>query len=134
MLAAILVVASAGCGSSPELGQVTGLVRFGSSPVTNGTVVFENRELGISVRANLDAEGRYHVQTYDRDGLPPGEYQVAVTPTRIGSGESPFVGGAQESAPSPSGPTIPDKYHRVKTSELVVVVQAGPNVADLNLQ
>ena len=46
--------------------------------MTNGSVVYENREIGLSVRTNLDDAGKYHVRTHDRDGLPPGSYQVAI--------------------------------------------------------
>ena len=122
-----------GCGSSEPLGQVTGTVTINDEPVTNGSVVFENRELGISVRTNLDEAGKYHVRTHDRDGLPPGSYQVAVTSTRIGSGASPFVGGAAEQAPPPTGPDIPEKFWKVATSGLSAEVEQGANIKDFAL-
>lgn len=133
-LGVLSLVAAAGCGKSEELGQITGLVTYQGSPVNSGTVVFENRSLGVSVRASLDSEGRYQVRTHDRDGLPPGTYQVAVTSTMIGSGASPFVGGVEEKSYQPTGPPVPAKYHKVSTSGLSADVKPGSNVADFELE
>ena len=134
ILAAFVGTSVVGCAGSEELGQVNGQVTFQNAPVTNGTIVFEDSSRGISVRARFDAEGCYHVQTYDQDGLPPGKYMVAVTPTEIGSGKSPFVGGAEERSARPTGPEVPAKYHNVTTSELSAEVKKGPNVFDFHLK
>ncbi|MEZ6069960.1 MAG: carboxypeptidase-like regulatory domain-containing protein [Pirellulales bacterium] len=132
--ATLMLLLALGCGSGEPLGQVSGVVTLAGEPVTNGSVVFENRELGISVRANLDDQGRYHVRTYDQDGLPPGDYQVAVTSTRTGSGASPFVGDPADQQPTDTGPAIPEKYFKIATSDLSAHVDAGPNTIDFPLK
>lgn len=123
-----------GCGSSEELGRITGTVTVNGEAVTNGSIVYENREQSISVRTNLDEAGQYHVRTHDRDGLPPGTYQVAITSTRIGTGESPFVGSAPEQAPPDTGPAIPEMYYKVGTSGLSAEIEVGENVKDFELK
>jgi hypothetical protein len=122
-----------GCGGSEQLGQVSGTVTVAGQPVTNGSIVYEDRQNSISVRVNLDEQGQYHVRTHDRDGLPPGNYQVAVTSTRVGSGASPFVGGADEQASPPPGPTIPGIYQHFSTSGLTAQIAPGVNVKDFDL-
>ena len=123
-----------GCGDSEELGQITGTVTVNGEAVTNGSIVYENRGQSISVRTNLDENGQYHVRTHDRDGLPPGTYQVAVSSTRIGNGDSPFVGGRSEQAPPPTGPAIPKVYFKVATSQLSAEIEVGKNIKDFDLK
>lgn len=133
----VVAVASSvmiGCGDSEELGQITGTVTVNGEAVTHGSIVYENRGQSISVRTNLDDAGQYHVRTHDRDGLPPGTYQVAVSSTRIGSGDSPFVGGRSEKALPPTGPAIPKVYSKVGTSQLSAEIEVGKNVKDFDLE
>jgi len=133
----VLAIASSfiiGCGDSEELGQITGTVTVNGEAVTNGSIVYENRGRSISVRTNFDDAGQYHVRTYDRDGLPPGTYQVAVSSTRIGNGDSPFVGGTSEQAPPATGPAIPEVYSKVGTSRLSAEIEVGKNVENFDLK
>ncbi len=128
-----LIVCLSGCNNTSDLGQITGTVTMNEKPITGGTILFEDRKRGISVRANLDKDGQYHLRTHDSDGLPPGAYQIAISSTRIGSGESPFVGGKEErAAPAPFS-DIPPKYQKVATSGLVAEIEKGENVKDFAL-
>ena len=74
----LLVIGSSGC-SGPETGHVSGKVTVGGQPLSQGTVLFEDAAAGISVNAPLESDGTYTVKTFDRDGLPPGSYRVAIT-------------------------------------------------------
>jgi hypothetical protein len=122
LLAALL---PAGC-SDPETGHVAGKVTLGGRPLTQGSVVFEDSAAGITAGASLQSDGSYTVKTFNRDGLPPGTYKVAVTPSTFGDGETPLAVDPSSQAPSP-GSQIPQRYRSTATSPLCVTVKAGDN-------
>ncbi len=128
MLAATCAAASLllGC-SGPETGTLAGKVTVGGKPLTQGSVLFENAETGVSVNAPLGPDGAYTVKTHDRAGLPPGKYKVAVTPSTFGGGEAPLVEAPSKQAPAAS--EIPAKCRSTATSGLSVTVKAGANPA-----
>lgn len=113
-----------GCGG-PPVGKVSGKVIYKDAPVAEGSVIFQNGDGTVSMSANLGADGTYTVTSVDRNGLPPGEYKVAVSPSKIGSGESPLAIAPGEAPPPP--PAIPAKYHSIETSDLKATVKAGDN-------
>jgi hypothetical protein len=133
VLLGMAAAATIGCEKQEPLGQVEGRVTLDGRPVTDAAVVFENREAGVSVTAELDADGRYRVETYDRDGLPPGTYQVAVRPGTAYTGEAPL---AAEPGPGSGGGNadVPEKYRRTDTSGLSAEVELGKNELDFELQ
>lgn len=120
--AALLLVA--GCGA-PPVGTVQGKVTRNGAPVGAGSIIFQNADGTVSMSANLNPDGTYVVESIDRAGLPPGDYKVAVSPSKIGSGE---VVLAVAPGQTPAGPPpIPAKYHSVETSGLSAKVAAGEN-------
>lgn len=114
-----------GCGK-PEVGTVAGSVTLDGQPLSNGTIVFEDATRGVSVNAALAVDGTFTARTYDKQGLPPGSYQVAIRPGSVGSGEAPLVGEVDPNS-TPSASTIPERYRSVKTSELTADVKLGDN-------
>lgn len=126
LLAAIL----SGCSGEP-LGQISGTVTYQGQPVTSGSVVFEDSSAGISVNAPLGPDGSFTVETFDRDGLPPGTYQVAVSPRGFATEGAPLVTPGNESAPASP---IPSKYHTPATSGLTREVKVGENVFKIELK
>lgn len=122
-LATLALVMLWGCSRS-DVGRVTGKVTLDGQPLSQGTVVFEDAAKGISVNAELRSDGSYEARTYDKAGLPPGSYQVAVTPRTLGSGETPLIAGPPSAEVPPESP-IPAKYRDVKTSGLTVTVVGG---------
>lgn len=119
-------VALLGCGGA-DVGRVSGKVVFpGGKPLPQGSVVFENKEKGISVGAPIGPDGTYTVKTYDRVGLPPGTYKVAITPTTFGTDETPFAEPPSKQSAGTSS-EIPRKYRSTATSGLSITVQPGPN-------
>ncbi|MCA9246331.1 MAG: hypothetical protein KDA42_04420 [Planctomycetales bacterium] len=112
----------AGC-NSQSVGQVAGKVTLGSQPLTGHMIIFENDQ-GVSVSANLAADGSYTLRTSELNGLPPGEYKIAIRPGNIGTGEAPLVGGPEENSAAPEIPTL---YHNSATSGLSATVNAGAN-------
>ena len=125
MAAIALATLTFGCGK-PEVGIVQGRVTLDGQPVTGGSIVFEDASRGISVNANLAADGTFTAQTYDKPGLPPGHYAVAIRPSAVGTGDAPLVGDADPTANAPQS-LIPERYRGVKTSELSADVQLGEN-------
>jgi hypothetical protein len=112
----------AGCASEP-VGKVEGKVTLDGKPLAAGSILF-NDQAGNAVRANLSPDGSYKVVTFDKAGLPPGSYRVAISPTVVGSGETPLAG-----KPLPEAPAnlIPARYSDFKTSGLTAAVKAGAN-------
>jgi hypothetical protein len=118
-----------GCGSKGSArGVVKGRVTIGDKPVTGATVLFENAETGVGVNAQLDAEGKYEVKTYQGDGLPVGSYKVAVLPGGVmdPGEESPMANKAKSTRPKLTV-IIPEPYHKTATSKLAVEVREGEN-------
>ena len=126
--AALLILAAvwlAGC-SGPETGHVAGKVTLDGKPLAQGSVVFEDSAAGISAGAALQSDGSYTVETFDRDGLPPGTYKVAITPSTFGDGETPLAVDPASQAAGPHA-QIPPRYHSTATSPLGATVKAGNN-------
>jgi hypothetical protein len=109
-------------------GVVKGRVMLGDTPVTGATVFFENVELGVGVNAPLDANGNYEVKTYQGNGLPVGNYKVAVLPGGVmqPGEEYPMADKAKSNRPAPTV-TIPERYYKTSTSQLAVEVKEGEN-------
>lgn len=119
----LLALTIVGCGGQP-VGKVAGKVTYKGAPVTEGSIIFQNADGTVALSSNLGPDGSYAVTSADRDGLPPGDYKVAVSPGKIGSGEAPLVVAPGEAAPPP---TIPTKYHSIDTTDLKASVKAGDN-------
>lgn len=125
LMQALMLLAVAGCGSEP-VGEVAGTVTLAGQPLGTGTIVFENPETGVSISANLAADGSYKLQTAEAEGLPPGKYQVSVRPGVIGTGETPLAGSAEDTSTT-AAPAIPARYHSGSTSGLSAQVGEGEN-------
>jgi hypothetical protein len=113
-----------GCGKA-DIARVAGRVTLDGQPLSGAQIVFEDAARGVSVNAQLSADGQYTARTYDKEGLPPGTYQIAVRPGQFGTGEAPLADAVLTSQPVSS--TIPERYRSAATSGLSVVVAAGDN-------
>lgn len=124
-LVGVGIVACGGGCADGDIGRMSGRITYRGQPVTQGAVLFENSEQGVSVNAVLGKNGEFAARTHDQPGLPPGTYRVAVSPRTFGDGSAPLVvdPSATESAKSP----IPEKYHQTSTSGLTVEILAGAN-------
>ena len=125
----VLALGAVGCQRSDGVvrGTLQGRVTRKSVPVHPGSIVFENKAQGVALAADLDAEGRYVVKTYQAAGLPVGTYQVAILPTNVAPpDELPLAG--KKTTPRPKSKTeVPTKYQTVSSSGLTVEVKEGKN-------
>ncbi|QDU25928.1 hypothetical protein ETAA8_10000 [Anatilimnocola aggregata] len=127
----ILVAAlNGGCQRGEVLGPVSGVVTFDGEPVPGAMLIFQNNAQGVHMMARADENGRYEVLMANGAGLPPGEYQVAVSPPIQDHPLGPIT------APPPGAniyPNIPDRYRDVKTSKLKLQVTEQANTLDVNM-
>jgi hypothetical protein len=124
-----MIVAMVGCGQSgPNLHTVSGKVTFQGKPVATGLIRFHSPPLGIDLMAYIRADGTYRVKMAQGDGLPEGEYQVAIEPPRV---EVPV--GVMKLPPALQRPDIPAKYRQPATSGLKLTVAPGDNQLDIDM-
>ncbi len=120
-----------GCGENIQFG---GKVTFpdGSAPPKGGRVVFATND--FLARAPIQADGTYRLASLgERDGLPPGTYQVAVQNIAIDRPgfklPAPKQGVNSINAPPqgliPQVSLIDKKYQKADTSGLVCEVKRG---------
>ncbi|QDU27380.1 hypothetical protein ETAA8_24670 [Anatilimnocola aggregata] len=113
----VCVLLCCGCNPArPPVAKVHGQVRLNGEPLTSGIVILESEDGQQSQLADLDAQGKFEVRTYQDAGIPPGIYKIAVQPGRPTGDEMPLVSDVTKPAPPPS--PIPMKYFSVATSGL----------------
>lgn len=117
-----------GCGGPPAkpMGTAQGKVTWQGNPVTGGSVVFSNPQLGISTVAPLEADGSFTIKTFEGAGLPVGTYKVAIRPGAIATTESPLASDPSKVAAPPPFP-VPMQYFSPETSPLSAEVKEGTN-------
>jgi hypothetical protein len=119
-----------GCGNG--LASVSGTVTLDGEPIAGGsdvrgTVTFYRQDgTGTPAVGIIDSDGRYEMSTGSTDGVPPGEYAVAIAATRI---------IIPEPGATPSGrPITPRYYANAKESGLRADVEPGGNTFDFQLE
>ncbi|MDR2438947.1 MAG: carboxypeptidase-like regulatory domain-containing protein [Planctomycetaceae bacterium] len=108
IVALLTVVSSTGCGSGLRFG---GVVQFDDGTPVQGAIV-SFIDVKKQYDGQTDAQGRYtlHGATL-KDGIPPGEYRVAVSMPSNDDGKS----------------TFPEKYASIETSGLTCEVKEKEN-------
>jgi hypothetical protein len=119
-----------GCTPGEELGQVSGRVAFQGKPVSPALIAFSNREKGVHVLADINADGTYRVVMAKGAGLPLGTYDVTINPPLVDVPLGPLM------APLPRNQkfeNIPQRYRQADTTPLRLEVKAGENPFDVEL-
>ena len=125
------IAASGGCERRIVLGKVSGRVTYNGQAVTDTLVLFADHEHGRHITAEVDAKGKYLIQTAIGWGLPLGTYQVSLLPKPVAA---PIVTtGPIITAPLPESSKIPEKFRNPNTSGLKLTAVEGENVFDINL-
>jgi len=112
----------AGCGGSPPLAPVEGVVRVNGQPLHGAEIEFQPEE-GLPSMATTDAQGRYKLRySRDRFGAVSGKHTVRIR------------AGIVEDAQGNALPTIkiPAEYNERSTVQREVV--PGSNMFDFDLK
>ncbi|QDU89778.1 hypothetical protein Pla175_31730 [Pirellulimonas nuda] len=121
LLGILLLCGVAGCGGSGRV-EVSGKAqRTDGAPVVGARVILRSAATGASANGVTDKEGKFSLGGMRKgDGIPPGEYGVAVSED-LGSWDSPRAR------------SIHAKYASPNTSELTLVVRSAMTY-DLELE
>ena len=126
LVSAMCLLTLAGCDSGtdgPPKFETTGVVLSDGISVPKAQVVFYLPELKISRGAITDENGKFRVKAATGNGLPAGEYKVAVRPAPEG----------EEVMFDIVRPDIPVSYRRKETSPLTTLISEGDNHVELKL-
>ena len=125
----------AGCGGGPDkLFPVRGVISFEDGQpareLAGGTVTFDSEELHKSATGKIQDDGSYQLTSVKKnDGAVLGRYKVMIAP--------PAADGQDDrdrAAPVRMKPLIDPRYQSLKTTDLVVEVQAKDNDIPLMLR
>ena len=124
----LLIVVAAFSGCSGNMGaQVSGTVTLDDKPLTTGNVAFVPAGgTGTISYGQVDAAGKYTINTATAEGLPPGNYSVTVISTE----PLPATAGEVEITPKV---LTPAKYSDASTTDLKIEVKPGKNDIPLKL-
>ena len=112
------------------LGKVHGQVGLQGLPLEAGIVGFSNRQTGVNMTANLDADGRFEVSMAEGFGLPPGQLPGGRLPVyrRLADRFQDAAGVPRVSEHSRA------RYRSPETSGLSLDVHEGDNPLDIDMQ
>lgn len=116
-----------GCGD-PATATVSGTITYQGQPLNSGRVYFHVGDCGTVRSAEIGSDGSYSV-----DGLPSGDGRVAVMvpPSAAAVPEDASAPLVESAGVEPVA--IPERYARVETSGLGVVIQSGGQAHDIDL-
>jgi hypothetical protein len=129
-------LALSGCGDRPpDNGVVRGRVTLGGRPVAGVSVTVYDPATRAGVQAETGPDGEYEIRSHQDAGLPPGKYQVSVSPrTGFATAEDQAAalskslqGGGGSFGSSGTGATVPSVYHDPAASGLQIEVVSGDN-------
>jgi len=131
-LAALVFLASAGCGSGmyPVQGKIVYADGKPATELAGGTVLFENPEARVSAMGEISKGATFQLtSTKKNDGAPPGTYRVAI------GAPDPDEGKVQDDTPKSKRRKSPvaEKYRNMETSGLRVTVERKKNEVTLTL-
>jgi hypothetical protein len=129
VVALLILALVTGCGGSSS--SVSGTVTVDGKPLIGSetvlvTVMFYPESSGAPAAARLDESGQYELSTGSQEGLPPGNYLVAISAKEIvgpSSGESTNMRNLAAR-----------RYASPKTSGFKAEVKPGANTFDFDLK
>jgi len=118
-----------GCSNS-ETGTLEGTVKLPNGPLTAGSVGFHHTVTGFSIASTIQPDGSFTVRTSKGEGLPVGEYRIAILPDAfpVTEGTQVLVNPRSAAAvKAAKAVPIPAKYRSAATSPLKTTVKPGKN-------
>jgi hypothetical protein len=146
----VATIAAFGCSSSgindqgadsfrfPRVVPVTGVVTIDGKPLSRAVVTFVPDHGGPGV-GETDSEGKFRLKSYgSQDGVPPGEYKVAVSYLLSAEGEPQGLGPRSAMVQSPgmlsATERLPKNYSDPGRTELAATVGNGGGTFNFNLK
>lgn len=140
-----LIATVSGCGGKqeegPEMGQVSGTIKYKGQPAKKATVVFHpdlgTDANGLPASGETDDDGHYTLRTIKPgDGARLGKYKVTV---ELRGPDKPLPAGQTSTGmpganTMPGDPIIPQKYFQPHTTDLAAEVKSGSNTHDFELK
>jgi hypothetical protein len=117
-LALLLVTMAAGCGGSPKLLPVSGVVTLDGQPLSDAGVLFCPIANGPAASDTTDARGRFQLVTVNMPGAIVGSYRVSVAKTQTTGADALGTPGSKVHTRW----LIPEKYGKPETSGLQAAV------------
>lgn len=111
-----------GCDSGDAIYNVQGTITFGSEPVSQGTVTFEETGTMNSTQAPLTADGKYSLR------LAAGNYKIMVEPPLVAE-----TGVSDASTTYKAVKNIPEKFRSSHSTTLTARI-VGRKTLDFNLK
>ncbi len=115
LFVSMVLVGCSGASDTPDLGQVTGVISKGTTPVTNATVVFtpEGEKSGAAATGRTNDQGEYSLTyTGGLKGAPVGMSKVKIVIEELSTDESKPV--------PPPVMYLPEKSAAVVSGENVI--------------
>lgn len=136
--AGVILVCSAGCYSSSDIGRVSGVVTFEGEPVDGAKVAFYPPN-GRASTGVSDETGRYELKYMKEMGARIGEHKVTISTKRQESID--YRGAVAGKSGDDSNEVItpgrdeilPEKYTDRRTTELTATVTSGSNEINFEL-
>ncbi len=118
-------------------GTVQGRITMDGIPIPQGSVVtFLMPEHGVAATGMTDEHGQFRITSPTTNGLPIGEYQVAIAPPKTDSASAEEVGNAMLDGTLGFGGgdrEIPISLQNPATSDVTFTVQVGQNTFEYEL-
>lgn len=123
----LIILSASGCGQG--LAQVDGLVVWAdgrpASDLQGSHVVFESTERHISARGIVDADGTFRLATVGSNGIPPGDYRIALIEHRKSANLEGTILVRGKLDPS---------YSALRSSGLSTTLKSGTNPVSLKVR
>lgn len=106
-IAGLLLCVAIGCEGGKPSCSVQGTIKFGSVPVSEGTITFEETSTMNSVQSKLNSDGKYSLR------VVAGYYKIMVEPPMIAEQGTSDVGVTYKDVKN-----IPNKYRSSASTTL----------------
>jgi hypothetical protein len=130
----LVVLSVGGCSfrstkdTEPVADFIAGHVTVAGQPLTTGSVLLDKTDHSVATLVPINTDGSFTAKTLDGTGLPIGEYRIAIAPLKIGETDQSQLSAFNNNPDAaPLKSAIPERYQKISTSGLTLVVVEGKN-------